>query len=52
MNKILIKPLKTSLFNQNFAFVRALKQQEKQQQQIPPGQQAFSIHGITSVEKE
>ena len=33
----------------------ALKQQQKQQQQMLPlqqGQQAFSIHEITSVEKE
>ena len=33
-------------------FVRALKQQQKQQQRILPRQQAFSIHKITSVEKE
>ena len=49
LNKILIKPLKTSLFKENFTFVRTLKQQ---QQQILPQQQEFSIHEITSVEKE
>ena len=47
MKKILIKPLKTSLFKKNFAFVRALKQLQKQQQQLLPRQQAFSIHEIT-----
>ena len=48
INKILIKSLKTSLFKKNFAFVRALKQLQKQQQQLlPPRQQAFSIHEIT-----
>ena len=51
INKILIKSLKTSLFKKNFAFVRALKQLQKQQQQILPRQQVFSMHEITSVEK-
>ena len=36
MKKILIKPLKASLFKKNFAFVKALKQQQKQQQQTLP----------------
>ena len=36
MKKILTKPLKTSLFKKNFDFVRALKQLQKQQQQILP----------------
>ena len=36
MKKILIKPLKMSLFKKNFDFVRALKQLQKQQQQILP----------------
>ena len=37
---------------ENFTFVRALKQLQKQQQQILPRQQAFSIHEITLVDKE
>ena len=47
INKILIKSLKTSLFKKSFAFVRALKQLQKLQQQLLPRQQAFSIHEIT-----
>ena len=50
--KISIKPLKTSLFKKNSALVKALKQLQKQQQQILPQQQAFSICEITSVGKE
>ena len=47
INKILIKQSKTSLLQKNFAFVRALKQLQKQQQQLLPQQQAFSIHEKT-----
>ena len=44
--------VENEFIQENFAFVKALKQQQKQQQQILPRQQAFSIHEITLVEKE
>ena len=43
--------VENEFIQENFAFVKALKQQQKQQQQIVPRQQAFSIHEITLVEK-
>ena len=42
--------VENKFIQENFAFVRALKQQQKQQQQILPRQQAFSIYQKTSVE--
>ena len=39
--------MKTSLFKKNFAFLSALKEQEKQQQQIIPQQETFNIYEIT-----
>ena len=44
--------VENEFIQENFAFVRALKQLQKQQQQILPRQQAFSIHEITLVDKE
>ena len=44
--------VENEFIQENFAFVGALKQQQQQQQQILPRQQAFSMHEITSVEKE
>ena len=43
--------VKNDFIQENFAFVGALKQLQ-QQQQIPAQQKAFSIHEITSVEKD
>ena len=44
--------VENEFIQENFAFVKASKQQQKQQQQILPRQQVFSIHEITLVEKE
>ena len=42
--------VENEFIQENFAFVRALKQQQKQTQQMLPQQQAFCIHEITSVQ--